>query len=322
MPLHQISGQWRLGLMLALVTASLWGILPIALKVVLEAVDVYTVTWFRFLMSFGLLTLYLAAKRRLPTWQKLRTSRLDLLAIATLFLAANYLLYLQGLHQTSPTNSQVIIQLAPVFFGLGALAIFRERYTLYQWVGLAVLISGLTLFFEDQLHVLVAAPTSYLIGSGILVLAAIAWAVYAIAQKQLLQQLPSPTIMLLIYGGSALLFSPAASPAQLTHLTPLQWGMLIFSGLNTIVAYGAFAEALDHWEASRVSAVLALTPIITLTSVLCVAFLFPRLVAAEQMTATGIWGALIVVVGSLAISLGKRQPIPKLSTDDPNLRSR
>jgi drug/metabolite transporter (DMT)-like permease len=308
MPLHYASGQWRLGLSLALVTASCWGVLPIALKVVLEATDVYTVTWFRFLMSFGLLSIYLAAQQQLPNWQTLRSSRLGLLAIATLFLAINYLLYLQGLHQTSPTASQVIIQLAPVFFGMGALTIFKERYTLHQWIGLGVLTVGMTLFFNDQLRSLITTPTTYLIGTSILVLAAVAWAIYALAQKQLLLQLSSPAIMLVIYGGSALLFTPAASPQQLLTLTPLEWGMLLFSSLNTLVAYGAFAEALDHWEASRVSAVLSLTPIITLLSMTSIAVLVPTLVDPERMTITGIIGAVLVVLGSFTIALGRAKP--------------
>ncbi|MBE9180960.1 DMT family transporter [Oculatella sp. LEGE 06141] len=313
MPLHQSSGHWRLGLTLALATASLWGVLPIALKVVLQAVDVYTVTWFRFLVSFGLLAIYLVGRGQFPSWQKLRSSRLDLLAIATLCLAVNYLFYLKGLDNTSPTNSQVIIQLAPVFMGLGGLAIFRERYTVPQWIGLGAMTAGMTLFFNDQLQALVNASTQYLVGTGILVLAALFWAVYALAQKQLLQQLSSTAIMLVIYGGSALLFSPSASPQQLLTLTPLQWGMLIFSGFNTFLAYGAFAEALDHWEASRVSAVLALTPIVTLTSIVVVSSVLPTLLAPEQITLLGIAGAALVVCGSLAISLGKNQAIAQSS---------
>lgn len=302
---HQSSGRWHLGLGLALVTVLLWGVLPIALKVVLEAVDVYTVTWFRFLMSFCLLTLWLASRHQLPTLSKLRSSRLDLLAIATVFLALNYLCYLQGLNQTSPTNSQVIIQLAPVFFGMGALVVFRERYYWRQWIGLGVLSLGLALFFEDNLRSLVGAPQTYLIGTGILVLAAATWAIYALAQKQLLSQLPSAVIMWIIYGGSAVLFSVAASPQQLLALTPLQWVMLLFSGFNTFIAYGAFAEALEHWEASRVSAVLSLTPVVTLSSVTLVAIAFPALIPPEPLTASGIIGALLVVCGSLTVALGK-----------------
>lgn len=307
MPLHHSSGRWHLGLGLSLATVVLWGVLPIALKVVLDAVDVYTVIWFRFLMSFGLLGLFLASTHQLPSVSKLRNSRLSLLAIATTFLALNYLCFMQGLHLTSPTNSQVIIQLAPVFFGLGALAVFRERYTLRQWVGLGVLIAGMSLFFDDQLRSLIGASQTYLVGTAILVLAALTWAVYAMAQKQLLVQLPSSVIMWIIYGGCALLFTPMASPSQLLHLSTLQWAMLLFSGLNTFLAYGAFAEALEHWNASRVSAVLSLTPVVTLTSVATVAALFPHLIKPEIITSTGLVGAALVVAGSLTVALGKNR---------------
>jgi drug/metabolite transporter (DMT)-like permease len=308
MLLHQSSGRWRLGLSLALTTVCLWGVLPIALKVVLQAIDVYTVTWFRFLVSFWLLAGYLAAKGQLPGARaKLGRTRLDLLAIATLFLAANYLFYLKGLQETSPTTAQVIIQLAPVMMGMGGLVIFKERYQRQQWLALAVLLLGMLLFFNEQLRFLAIAPAQYLWGSGYIVLGAAVWAVYALAQKQLLRQVPSTVIMLVIYGGSALLFAPFASPDQLLTLTPLQWGMLAFSAANTFVAYGAFAEALDHWEASRVSAVLSTTPIVTLTSVFCVGSWFPGLMQPEPITLLAAIGAILVVLGSLGIALGQKR---------------
>ncbi len=307
MTLHQTSGRWRLGLALSLVTVFLWGILPIALTVTLQALDVYTVTWFRFFMAFGLLAAYLGARKQLPDLQKLRSASLGLLASAIVFLGLNYLLYLQGLAQTSATNAQVLIQLAPVLMGLGALAVFKERYTLQQWVGLGVLTLGFALFSHEQLKTIITAQATYLLGNGILVIAAATWAVYALAQKQLLQKLPSSTIMLVIYGGCALLFSPLAAPQPLLNLSPLQFGMLLFCGLNTVIAYGAFAEALEHWEASRVSAVLALTPIVTLVSVWAVSLLAPSLIAPERLTALGVLGAVLVVAGSMAIAMGKQR---------------
>ncbi len=82
--------------------------------------------------------------------------------------------------------------------------------------------------------------------------------------------------------------------------------MLIFSGFNTLLAYGAFAEALDHWEASRVSAVLALTPIVTLGSVFGVSTLFPNILSPDVMTWMGAVGAIVVVGGSSSIALGQR----------------
>ncbi|MFB2973945.1 DMT family transporter [Aerosakkonema sp. BLCC-F183] len=305
MRLHQSSGNWRLGLALSLLTVFLWGILPIALAVTVQALDAYTLTWFRFLVAFALLGAYLAARQQLPPLEKLRRLPLQLLGIAVVYLAINYLLFLQGLAYTSPSHAEVLIQLAPVLMGLGGIFVFKERYTPRQWIGLSVLTLGLVLFFNEQLRVFIAEPTKYLLGSGMVVVGAITWAVYAMAQKQLLQKLPSSHIMLLIYGCCALVFTPATSPPQLLTLSPLHWGMLIFCALNTVFAYGAFAESLEHWEASKVSAVLALAPLVTLVSMSAVSLFFPNLVAPEKLTGLAVFGAILVVGGSIAIALGK-----------------
>jgi drug/metabolite transporter (DMT)-like permease len=83
--------------------------------------------------------------------------------------------------------------------------------------------------------------------------------------------------------------------------------MLLFCGLNTLIAYGAFAEALEHWEASRVSAVLALAPLVTLVSVWAVSWITPTLIAPEHLTVIAVVGAILVVMGSVAISMGKNR---------------
>jgi drug/metabolite transporter (DMT)-like permease len=306
MPLHQTSGRWQLGLALSLLAVLLWGVLPIALKITLQALDVYTLTWCRFAISFGLLAIYLALRRELPSVRQLPAT-LGLLAIATVFLGLNYLLFVQGLAQTSASNAEVLIQLAPVLFGLGALAIFKERYTLGQWVGMAVLILGFVLFFHEQLQSLITATSNYLIGSSLLVIAAAAWAIYALAQKQLLQSLSSASIMLIIYGGCVLIFSPFALPAKILTLSPLHLGTLLFCGLNTLVAYGAFGSSLEHWEASRVSAVLALAPLCTLVAVEVVSSLVPNLIAPEPLTILGIFGAILVVSGAMVIALARKR---------------
>ncbi len=304
--MHQISGRWRLGLALSLLTVMLWGVLPIALSITLQRLDVYTLTWFRFLVSFCLLACYLKWRGSLPTVSQLRSTRWALVAIATIFLAMNYILFVKGLAITTPANAQVLIQLAPLLMGFGGLAIFKERYNLFQWIGISIITIGFVLFFNEQLSNLITAQTTYLLGSGLIVLAAITWSIYALAQKQLLQSLSSAHIMLIIYGGCALIFTFFASPETIFTLNYLQSIMLIFCALNTLIAYGAFAEALAHWEASRVSAVLALTPLVTLLSSWLVSEISPNLIAAEHFSLLGIIGAISVVCGSTAIALGKR----------------
>ena len=304
--MHQTSGRWRFGLALSLLTVVLWGVLPISLSITLQGLDVYTLTWFRFLVSFCLLAIYLMWRGNLPTFSQLRSTSPKLVAIATIFLAMNYILFVKGLDITTPANAEVLIQLAPLLMGFGGLVIFKERYILFQWIGIGILSTGFILFFNEQLSNLITAQSTYLLGSGLIVLAAFAWSIYALAQKQLLQSLSSAHIMLIIYGGCALIFTPFASIQTIFTLNLLQTGMLVFCALNTLIAYGAFAEALEHWEASRVSAVLALAPLVTLLSSYFVSELSPNLIVAEHFTLLGIVGAILVVCGSTAIALGKR----------------
>ncbi|YAF96542.1 MAG: DMT family transporter [Nodularia sp. CChRGM 3473] len=305
MSLHQSSGRWRLGLALSLLTVFLWGILPIALTVTLQTLNVYTIIWFRFLVSFALLAIYLGVRGKLPKSEQLRSTSWKLLAIATLFLGFNYFLFMQGLALTSPANAEVLIQLSTLLLGLGGLAIFQERYTLHQWLGVSILTSGYIVFFREQLTNLITVQSTYIFGSALIALAAAAWAIYALSQKQLLQSLSSANIMLIIYGGCALLFTPFAKPETIFTLNSFQLLSLLFCALNTLIAYGAFAESLEHWEASRVSAVLALAPIITLISVELVSVITPSLIPAEHLTIISILGACLVVAGSVAIALGK-----------------
>ena len=305
MELHQTTGNWRLGLGLSLITAILWGLVPVALAIVLPKLDIYTINWFRFATAFILLGGYLARQVQLPKIAQLRSVPIYLFAIAIIGLTGNYIFFVAGLQATSPSHAEVLIQLAGVFFGLGGLVIFKERYTRYQWLGVSILIAGFIGFFSEQLKVLFADSERYINGSIMLIVAALSWAVYALIQKQLLAKLDSAHIMWVIYGACGLLFWIFAKPETLIQLNAIEWLMLIFCGLNTVIAYGCFAESLQHWEASRVSAVIALAPIFTIVSMAITAWLAPGLVTPEYITPLGMLGAILVVVGSMSISLGR-----------------
>ncbi len=56
--------------------------------------------------------------------------------------------------------------------------------------------------------------------------------------------------MLMIYGRCTLFFTIFASIETIFTLNLLPNIMLLFSALNRLIAYVAFAEALEHWEAS------------------------------------------------------------------------
>ncbi|WP_449126288.1 DMT family transporter [Pseudomonas viridiflava] len=302
--MHISSGRWVYGLCLALLTALLWGILPVKLKQVLQAMDPVTVTWFRLLVSGSLLFVWLASVKRLPSFKLLGRKGKVLVVLAVLGLVGNYMLYLVGLRMLSPGTTQLLIQIGPILLLISSIFLFKERFSLGQGIGLAILLIGFGLFFNQRLVELLTSLGDYTLGVLIVIMASVVWTFYGLSQKQLLTVWNSLQVMMVIYLFCALLITPWAHPAQALQLSPLQGWLLLACCLNTLVAYGAFAEALAHWEASRVSATLALTPLITLASVAIAAWLWPTYVQAEEINTLGYGGALLVVLGSALTALG------------------
>jgi drug/metabolite transporter (DMT)-like permease len=102
------------------------------------------------------------------------------------------------------------------------------------------------------------------------------------------------------------LLLPAAHPGQVLALDPLQFWMLAFCCANTVVAYGCFAEALEHWEVSRVSAVVTVAPLVTLAGMHAASNLWPGSLAAEGLSWLSVGGALLVVTGAMTTAIGAR----------------
>ena len=301
-----MSTNWKLGLSFSLVTAIMWGGLPIALKVILGDMDSITVTWYRFSVSAVIALLWYghssgdAIKRLLspPLWP------LTLLAVVGLL--ANYILYLMGLDRTTAEAAQILIQLAPLFLLVGSVWLFKEPFSAPQWLGVAGFTLGLILFFHHRLRTLASLDESYLLGILFIMLASATWAGYGLAQKQLLKQVSSNELLLLLYVAGSLCFWPAASPSQIQHLDGFGLAMLAFAGLNTIIAYGSFGFAMTHWEASRVSAVITVTPLLTLFLVFLTNVLYPGFIQTEPLDWLNWMGAVLVVSGSTLAAMRNR----------------
>jgi drug/metabolite transporter (DMT)-like permease len=302
--MHQITGKSVVGLLLALTTAILWGMLPIALKIVLDVLSANTITAIRFLAAAVIVGLWLAARGKLPAIKLLLQPRVAwLMLIAVVGLLSNYIMYLSGLNYLSAETGQVVIQLAPFLMMLGGIVIFKEKLLLWQKIGAVTLVAGLLLFFNERLLQLVMQAGSETFGVILVIAAAITWAAYALAQKQLLVNYSSKQIMYLLYVAGTLCFMPVSDYAPLLTMSYLHWALLVFCCLNTVVAYGAFAEALHHWEASKVSAVLAVTPLFTILFANITGNLFPDFLQAQQLNLWSWLGALLVVTGSALTAL-------------------
>lgn len=295
------------GLSLVLTTAVMWGLLPLALTSVLQLVDAYTITWYRFLFAAVVVSFMLLKKKKLPTSIFKNKRLFKRLFFAAIFLSLNYILYLSSLYFVPAETAQMLIQMAPFMMLIGSVLFLKESFSRGQMFGSVVLISGLLLFFNQQFSNTGDINSDrFLVGFIIMLGASSTWAVYAILQKKMLNHFSSNQIMWFIYLFSTLFFLPVASPTDIGSLDVLALLLLVFCCANTLIAYGTFAESLEYWPASKVSAVLAITPLLTVLFATLAATIWPSMFKAQILNELAYVGALLVVTGSILTALGNR----------------
>lgn len=263
--------------------------------------------WYRFTVAAALLGAGLVWRRELRPGLPRNRAIWGLLTVAALGFSANNVLFVMGLGYVTATAGQVVIQLAPMLLLFGSVAIFKERFSGAQIAGLALLLGGMLLFFHERVGELFGNFTSYALGILLVVLAAVAWAFYALAQKQLLASYGSAGLMWMLYASGAVLLFPLAHPSQLHALDGMQLAALLYCAILTVLGYGAFAEALAHWEATRVSAVVAVTPLITWAINRLASLILPAYVKPDILSVWSLLGAGLVTVGCAFAALSRHR---------------
>ncbi|WNN44814.1 MULTISPECIES: DMT family transporter [Winslowiella] len=315
--------QAGVGMALALVTAMCWGSLPIVMKQLLVVMDPFTIVFYRFLLAGLGLGIILALKRQLPPLRICRSPRwLLMLFIATCGLLGNFVLFSSSLQYLSPTASQVIAQLAPPGMMIASVFILKEKMRVTQIIGAVSLLCGLVMFFNTSLIEIFTRLSDYTMGVILGVSAAVVWVTYGVTQKILLRRLASQQILFLLYVLCTIALLPLAQPAKLLQLDGWQLLCLLYCGLNTLVGYGALAEAYARWQAAQVSALVTLTPLFTLLFSELLSLAWPDFFAAPILNLLAYIGAMVVVAGAMFSAIGHRlwprrnKPVPV-----PSLRS-
>lgn len=295
------------GFLLALTTAICWGSLPLALQRVLTVLDSYTIVWLRFLVAMLGLAIILKATGKLPNIKIAFNQRFRWITLfGSIGLAVNFILFNTSLEYINPSVSQVLGQISPFFMMLSGVLIFKERLSWNQKIGAVLLFIGLLTFFNERLIELFTSLTEYTKGVLLCVSAAIIWVSYAIAQKLLLRRFNSQQILLMFYIGATLIFTPFSHPLSLSGLNWITGLCLVYCCLNTLVAYGAYAEALNRWEVSKVSSIITLTPLFTILFVEIFHRAFPDTITPSDLNFWSYVGAFIVVLGALCSAAGHK----------------
>ncbi len=296
-----------LGFALAFTTAVLWGVLPVFLKLSLMAMDSATITTYRFYSAALVVLAVLLWRKQFPRISALDGRGWFVCVVAAAMLVVNYVATVEGLVYLNPESVQVLMQIAPFLLMIGGVFIYREVFTRKQFVGAITLMAGLLLFFYQRIPMILSSSAESPVGLVFVIIAAVCWAAYALCQKPLLSALHARQLTFLIYilGGSMLL--PFAELGDLHGMNALQLWALLFCCANTLVAYGAFTHAMGIWEASKVSAVIALAPLFAILSTEWAINIWPDIFTSSELDWVAYIGAGMVIVGSMLAALGRSQ---------------
>jgi drug/metabolite transporter (DMT)-like permease len=255
------------GIFYAIITAILWGMLAIALKVSLSDLTPADITWFRFATAFIALGVYYWIRK--PAYLRILRRPPLLMVVGTLCLAVNYFGFIKGVQLTSPTVAQIFIQLGPVLLALSGVLFFREKIKPRQVAGLVIAFSGLALFYYQHTQPLAGGGFRQYAGGIVwVIVAAITWTAYSVILKIMVLKYPPMQLNLVIFGLPALVYFPFVHISHFATLSPAGWAILFFLGANTLVAYGLLALAIQYTEANKISVILILNPILTFVIVL------------------------------------------------------
>jgi drug/metabolite transporter (DMT)-like permease len=296
---------WQAGFLFALLTAAQWGIGPPLLKELLPVLGSATIVWCRLTISALVLAAYFATYRSTPWRNLLEPRNLGLIAIATVGLLGNYIVFMFGLEHIPPGAAQVLGQLGPLSLLVGGVLIFKEPFSPLQWMGIALAIVGLCLFFHEHFDALLHLG-GYGLGVLLVALASLLWGAFGLAQKALGGRVGSQQVLLVIYTIGIVVYLPAAQLNRIPTMTTTNVVYLLLASLSVVVSYVTLSSAMKRWDASRVSAILTTTPLFTLSYVTMATWWLPGYATADALDWLNWLGAALVVLGSCVAAIARR----------------
>jgi drug/metabolite transporter (DMT)-like permease len=300
------------GIFFSIVTSLLWGVLPIILKISLQGFHAGTVSWFRFLFAFLILFVILQWNSHEPINILRKPPWMGVLGGACL--SANYYWMTLGVELSGPSNAAVLIQTASLFLVLAGVYVFRERFTLGQFLGVGLAGIGLLMFFQDQ-QSRIQKTRDYYYADFLIVLAGLVCVGYMISQKFLSKKYGAQSLNLLVYAVAIFTLIGGVYWADFTSAGLTAWLSLIFCGINTLLAYGTLAEAVKYIPLTLISVIISLNPLITLLGMKVLPGMGFAGLQPEPVGLLGYWGGVLAVTGVVLVVY--RQPVTGHEGSDP-----
>lgn len=119
-----------------------------------------------------------------------------LVLAAFLGIAANQLLFMEGLNKTSPINASLMMTSAPVLVLLTSIWMKKERFTIYKLIGLVCAGMGALMLLAHSMSI---DSHEVMLGDVYILLNAACWALFLVVIKPIITKYHTTTVMPILY---------------------------------------------------------------------------------------------------------------------------
>ncbi len=244
----------------------------------------------------------------IPWWLIKRSkmpARRDLLLIclAGAFFAADLALWNTSLLVTNVTTSTLLVASAPLWVGLAIFIVFKEKLSIYYWIGLAIALGGMVVLLgSEAIQGLTIGGASVTRGNLMALGGSFCYAAYIITLQRTRMRVDSYTFMTFSIASAMvlLLVVNLAMGTQLTGYSAATYGWLVALGLITHLLGGlAINYAMGHLPHGPASVGLLGQSVVTA--------LLAMPLLGQFLSVYQIIGGLLVLSGIFLVNMKRRQ---------------
>jgi drug/metabolite transporter (DMT)-like permease len=256
----------RLTYALLVLMALIWGVNFSVLKLGTRYLQPLAFNGVRLLLAAAVLGALALAR---PAHRPSRGDALRLAGLGVLGHGVYQICFIEGITHATASTAALVMAASPAFIGIVGRLLGTERPSRAAWTGIALQLAGMTGVVFGSATAPAAGAESGLLGPGLVLLAALAWACYAVLLKPFAARVdPLQLSAWTLFGGVALLV-PLAAPdlARLdaAAVPAAAWGAVLYSALLAmVVAYLFYYRGVRVVGPVRTAMFSNLQPIVAL----------------------------------------------------------
>ncbi|BDD03819.1 DMT family transporter [Aureibacter tunicatorum] len=282
------------GFSLAFLGAFLFGGEIIALKIGLDIAEPMLIVWLQYLLGSVILFFYSNAIKSFDL--KLIKANFLPMSGSAMLQILYVLLFSYAVDNLLADVATIFDPLGDILVIVGGMIFLNERMVKWQKLGLALSLIGLATFYSASISYLDTSTLNK--GLLLILIAEFAWAGYCLAQKKLTDKVPPCVLNMFTFFIASIIMLPFVDLNSLTTLNQTAWLVVGLMTIINVFAFSFFIKSYQYIEASKVSLIMILSPIITLGMMYALLSLDQDLLELEPLTLRHIMGGILLLVGS------------------------